>query len=141
MARWTTKQGKIRSVLLNEAGDRVVVESDKYVISYTTHDGKRRYVLGCADLPASKRIAAKLEATEAEYKHGGRDAQRERMGAYARSPISEHLQDLENNLVRAGRSERYIETVAVTSPPLPMRPVSARWGTSRQHASTNTPQN
>ena len=50
VARWRTKQGKIRSAPLNEAGDRVVVESDKYVIGYTAHDGKRRYVLGLCRL-------------------------------------------------------------------------------------------
>ena len=59
------------------AGDRIIVKSAKYCIDFTDHAGVRQTITGTADLESTKRIAAKHEATAAEYRHGSRNHQAE----------------------------------------------------------------
>ena len=107
-ARWTTKRGQIKTAKLNEAGDRIVVEGSRYTISIIDHQGRRRCVVGTADLASTKRIAAKLEAKEAEYEHGSRDARGERLGSSAKRPVAEHLQNFAESMEGRGVTDQHI---------------------------------
>ena len=82
-----------------------------YVVSFTDHDGKRRTVSGTADLQVTKRIAAKIEAQQREYRLGSRDAAAEQTGEQSRRPITEHLADLETSMSRQNRTAKHIGDV------------------------------
>ena len=69
VAKWTTKRDKYKTASVHKSGTKVVVESEKYYISFTDHSGRRQRIAGSADLPSTRRIAAKLEAKEAEYRY------------------------------------------------------------------------
>ena len=129
-----TKHGKIRTAALTEAGDRIVVESDKYCIDYTDHNGVRQTVTGTVDLESTKRIAAKHEATAAEYRHGSRNAMAEQAAEHAKAPITQHLADLEVELVAASTSRPSNRTCWRSRG----APASRLLATSPRHGSAST---
>ena len=113
VARWTTKRGKIRSAPVNGAGDRVIVESEKYIIGYKDGDGRRRTVAVPGDLTAAKRYAKKFEVEAGDFKHGLRDSRAERLKESSTRPLEDHLTDFAETMEGRGVTLKHIaNTVA-----------------------------
>ncbi len=108
-AAWTDGRGRQRREPLSDAGDRIAVSSAKWYITYTTAAGERKTLVGTRDKAATERIAAKLEAEQAEYRHGSRDARAEQLGAHERAPIEKHLADFEAAMEGRGVTAKHVD--------------------------------
>ena len=62
-------------------------------------------------MPSTKRIAGRLEAEQAEYRHSSRDPVAEQTAKHAKASIERQLADLEAELIRAGCGQKHITTV------------------------------
>lgn len=108
-ATWTDGKGRKRKERLNEAGDRISVESGNYLISYFDAAGKRQEInSGTTDHDAAEQIAANLKTEVALRKRGIISAEQERIAEAGRRSLAEHVTDFENAMLSPGRTKRHV---------------------------------
>ncbi len=107
-ATWTDARGRRQFRPLNDAGDRIVVEDERYTISYHDHLGKRRTAAGTSDKDATREIANKLEGDVRLRQRGVIDARAEAIADQSTRPIGQHLADFRMMLAAGDRDEKYI---------------------------------
>ncbi len=108
-AAWTDARGRRQSRPVNDAGDKIVVEDERYTIVYVDHTGKRRTVTGASDKTATGEIANKLEGDVMLRRRGVIDARAETIADESKKPIEKHLADYRAKMVAANRSDKHIE--------------------------------
>jgi len=111
VATWTDgKTGRKRKAPLNDAGDKIVVESDTYLISYYDENGRRVEVnSGTPDKDAAKQIAAKLETEVSLRKRGIIDATQERFAKEGQRLIAEHIAEFQAAQIAKDNTAKHIE--------------------------------
>ena len=111
-AKWVDKKGRTRKALVNADGDKVVVESGSYLISYYDADGIRQEVNSkTTDLATAERIAGQLENQAALCQAGIIDAKAERYAKEARRPLGEHLAEFRQYLTDKQNTAKHVELV------------------------------
>jgi integrase len=108
-AKWTDGRGRSRRAPLNDAGDRIIIESQKWIIVYSTASGERRTVTGASDYEVSKRMAVKLESDEVQYRYGARDRRQDRLREAASKPMKQHRDEFEQKMGAEGCSQVHID--------------------------------
>jgi integrase len=87
--------------------------SDKYVVFYTDHTGRRRKKTLTADRKISERIAANLLEKVALRKDGLIDDRDERFAEHESKPLKEHLADYARVVAAKGATEKHVTRTKV----------------------------
>ncbi len=112
LAVWTDrKTGRKRKAPLNEAGDKIVVQSEHYLIQYYDETGERREVNSrTPDRDAAEQLASRLETEAMLRQRGIVDATQERFAAQGKRPLAEHLDEFKQHLAAKGRTANHVES-------------------------------
>jgi integrase len=111
-ATWIdAKTGRKRRAPLNDAGDKLVIESGNYLIAYDTAGGERKIVNSkTPDKDAAQQLANKLETETMLRARGIIDAAQERHATHAQRPIAEHVADFAANLAARQNTAKHVRT-------------------------------
>lgn len=108
-AEWTDGRGKQRRERLNSTGDKIMVESGNYLISYWDENNKRQEVnTGTPDKDAAQHLANHLENEVMKRRNGQIDPSLERFAKQARRPITEHVAEFRATLEARGNTEQHV---------------------------------
>ncbi len=83
--------------------------SDKYVVFYTDHTGRRRKKTLEADRATSERIKAKLLEDNTQRRRGLIDPQAEIYAEAELKPLAEHIQDWRNSLLHRSKTAKHAD--------------------------------
>jgi len=109
-AKWIDPAGTKERAPLNAKGDKIVRESQYYLIAYFDHDGKRRKVYTrYGDKDAALQYANRLEQDAEDRRRGLIDPSLERFAAQRQRPIYAHTEDFRAVLQAKGNTAQHID--------------------------------
>jgi integrase len=95
LAQWTSRNGKLKTAELNEAGDRIRCETGTYIAKYRDGDGVVCEVsTGCRDKQAAMSVLNDLETMAERVKANIITSAEAKIGElFADMPLTDHIED------------------------------------------------